>query len=124
MSHQDLKSIRVHGLAFFKTSLFKSSLVYLVITAVSVGAPLLILPVLTRVLTPDEYGNIAMFSVVVQIFGISVGLSTQGAVGIKYFDRDEIDFPRFVGACLIVLLTSAAVTLLVVASFAGELEQF
>ncbi|MBR1363431.1 oligosaccharide flippase family protein [Bradyrhizobium ottawaense] len=95
-----------------KASLFRSSLIYLLATGLSAGAPLVLLPILTRALSPEEYGHIAMFSVAAQIFGITTGLSTHGAVGMKYFDRDAIDFPRFVGSCLIILLISTVVTLL------------
>nr|WP_249811251.1 oligosaccharide flippase family protein [Bradyrhizobium sp. 149] len=95
------------------TSFFRSSLVYLLANGLSAGAPLVLLPILTRALSPEEYGQIAMFSVAAQIFGITTGLSTHGAVAMRYFDRDAIDFPRFVGSCLIVLLISTVVTLLV-----------
>lgn len=69
-----------------RASLFRSSIVYLLATGLSAGAPLVLLPILTRALSPDEYGQIAMFSVAAQIFGIMTGLSTHGAVAMKYFD--------------------------------------
>ncbi|KQT13078.1 hypothetical protein ASG57_34510 [Bradyrhizobium sp. Leaf396] len=96
-----------------RASLFRSSIVYLLATGLSAGAPLVLLPILTRALSPDEYGQIAMFSVAAQIFGIMTGLSTHGAVAMKYFDQDTIDFPRFVGSCLIILLISSSASLLV-----------
>lgn len=96
-----------------RAPLLRSSLVYLLATGLSAGVPLALLPILTRALSPEEYGHIAMFSVAAQIFGIMTGLSTHGAVAMKYFDRDTIDFPRFVGSCLIVLLVSTSVSLLV-----------
>ncbi|WP_369722534.1 oligosaccharide flippase family protein [Bradyrhizobium sp. LLZ17] len=90
----------------------KASVIYLLTAAVTAGAPIVLLPFLTRILTPEEYGKLAMFSATVQLFGIATGLSTHGAVAMKYFDRDIIDFPRFVSSCLILLLASTALTLL------------
>ncbi|CCF20876.1 putative polysaccharide biosynthesis protein CpsL [Pseudorhizobium banfieldiae] len=53
-----------------------------------------------------------MFTIVSQLFTALTGLSVQGAVGIRYFKRDEIDFPRYVASCMVVLIGS---TLFVIA---------
>jgi len=97
---------------FGQDSLFGSAVVYGLTNAIGAGIPLLVLPVLTRVLTPEEYGRVAMFSVVVALLGAFTGLSVHGAVGIRYFDKKKIDFPRYVATCLIILTAS---TLLVLA---------
>ena len=93
--------------------LLKSTSIYLLTAALTAGTPLLLLPFLTRALTPAEYGKVAMFTAAVQIFGITTGLSAHGAVGMKYFERSTLDFPRFVASCLLLLLASATVTLLI-----------
>jgi O-antigen/teichoic acid export membrane protein len=90
----------------------KSASIYLATAALTAGAPLVLLPLLTRIFTPEEYGKVAMFSAAAQIFGVTTGLSTHGAVGMRYFDREKLDFPRYVSSCLIVLLMSTALTLL------------
>lgn len=104
-------------------ALIKAAFIYLSTAAVTAGAPLLLLPFLTRILTPEDYGKLAMFSAIVQIFSITTGLSTHGAVGMKYFDRDRLDFPRFVSSCLILLLASTALTLLATSIILGWLER-
>ena len=95
-------------------SLFGSAIVYTLTNAVSAGIPVLVLPVLTRVLTPEEYGRVAMFSVVVTLFGAFTGLNVHGAVGIRYFARKDVDFPRYVATCLIILAASTLVVLALV----------
>jgi O-antigen/teichoic acid export membrane protein len=75
----------------------------------------LLLPVLTRVLSPTDYGTIAMFGIVVTIMGAFTGLSVHGAVGVRYFHLDRQRMPSYVGSCLAILIVSSAVVLGVVA---------
>lgn len=93
-------------------SLLGSAVIYAFSNGLAAGLPLLLLPVLTRMLTPDEYGIVAMFSVVVTAFGALTGLSVHGAISMRYFDREDIDFPRYVGSGLIILVGSGILTLL------------
>jgi O-antigen/teichoic acid export membrane protein len=90
-------------------ALFGSALVYAVTNALSAGVPFLMLPILTRVLQPEEYGLVAMFGVVVGVLGALTGLNVHGAVAVRYFERDRVDLPRYVATCLAILLASTAV---------------
>lgn len=103
-------------------SLFGSAFVYTLTNAVSAGIPVLVLPVLTRVLTPGQYGRVAMFSVFVTLFGAFTGLNVNGAIGIRYFQREEIDFPRYVGTCLVILALSTLAGLALVGLLLPWLE--
>lgn len=86
--------------------------------------PILLLPFLTRVLTPADYGLVAMFSVFITLCGAFTGLSTHGAVGMRYFDRDSIDFPQYVGTCLFILVISTAVLSIIIFLFAPKIETY
>lgn len=90
-------------------ALFGSALVYTLTNALSAGVPFLMLPVLTRVLQPEEYGLVAMFGVVVGVLGALTGLNVHGAVGVRFFQQDRVDLPRYVGTCLAILLASTLV---------------
>jgi O-antigen/teichoic acid export membrane protein len=103
---------------------FRSVLVFTATNAVAAGMPLLLLPVLTRLLTPADYGIVAMYATIISAFSALAGLSVHGAVGMRYFDRDTIDFPRFVGNCVFILLATTAVLFLVVLAGGGWIEQF
>lgn len=100
------------------------ALIYVVANATTASIPLLLLPLFTRVLSPVDYGFIAMFGVVVQLLGAITGLSVHGAISVRFFDRDAIDFPRFVGSCLMVLAGSLLVVLAIVTLFLPLLEDF
>lgn len=93
-------------------ALFRSVFLFAITNALAAGLPLLLLPLLTRILSPADYGLVAMYSVVLTALGALTGLSVHGAVGMRYFDRQEIDFPRYVGTCLTILLATTAAVLL------------
>lgn len=85
--------------------------------------PLLLLPVLTRALTPADYGLVAMYSLVITALGAVIGLSAHGAVGMRYFDRAEIDYPRYIGNSMIILLATSTCAFAVIAVAGGPIEE-
>nr|CAD6596188.1 polysaccharide biosynthesis protein CpsL [Rhizobium sp. TCK] len=103
--------------------ILRSVFLFTVTNALAAAMPLLLLPVLTRILTPADYGIVAMFSIVITAFGSLTGLSVHGAVGMRYFDRDEYDFPRYVGNSLLILAITSVTLLALVAVFHEPLEQ-
>lgn len=100
------------------------ALIYTLTNALSAGIPFLLLPVLTRLLSPEQYGIVAMFSVVVTVLGAFTGLSVHGAIGIRYFEQEHYDFPRYVGTCLIILLVSTTIVFAGVLLCMPMLERF
>ena len=106
------------------SSLVKSAAVYSASNILNAVIPFLLLPVLTRVLTPVDYGVIAMFTSLLGILGAFTGLSVQGAVNVRYVDRDKIDYPRYVGSCIFILLISTITTLGFVLLFQNPLSKF
>ena len=104
--------------------LLKNAAVYTSSNILNATIPFLLLPILTRVLAPADYGVIAMFSATLGILGAFTGLSAHGAVNVRFVDREGIDYPRYVGSCLFVLLTSTLLTLGVVAIFLKPLSDF
>jgi len=103
--------------------ILRSVFLFTATNALAAAMPLILLPVLTRVLTPSDYGVVAMFSIVITAFGSLTGLSVHGAVGMRYFDRDEYDFPRYVGNSFIILVLTSMILFVLVAVFYEPLEQ-
>lgn len=106
-----------------RTSLLGSAAVYSVSNVLNGALPFLLLPVMTRLLPPQEYGVLAMFTVLLGIMSAFTGLSVQGAVNSRYVDRNEINFPNYVGASLWVLCISTAVTTVFVALLQAPLSR-
>ncbi|NNF70249.1 MAG: oligosaccharide flippase family protein [Acidimicrobiia bacterium] len=92
-------------------SLLGGSSLYLVANVTNAAIPFLLLPILTRELTTAEYGIYAMYQVLVWLATPLVGISTHSAVARRYIDRDEMDFPRFVGSVFVIAAVSLAVVM-------------
>lgn len=105
-------------------SLLQNAAVYSFSNILNAVIPFLLLPILTRVLLPEEYGVLAMFSAALGILGAFTGLSVHGAVNVRFVDRESLDFPRYIGSCLCVLLISTALTLGIVILFLAPLSEF
>jgi O-antigen/teichoic acid export membrane protein len=100
-----------------RSGLARSSGIYIVSNLVNSAIPFALLPVLTRVLTPAEYGLLALFLLAVTLFEPLIGVSTSSAISRRYFDREEIDFPTYVSTCLYLLVASCLVVALLTLIF-------
>ncbi|HQN65198.1 MAG TPA: oligosaccharide flippase family protein [Methylophilus sp.] len=89
----------------FKSKLLGNTAIYALANVLNGAIPFLLLPILTRVFTPEEYGLVTLVSAVIAIMGAFTGLSAHGAVSVKYFDQ-TVNHPQFVGASLLVLAGS------------------
>ena len=89
-------------------------MIYVFSSVLSSAIPFVLLPILTRYLTPAEYGQIAMFSIFTTALGALAGLSVHGAANRRFFDDNisEIELARFNGNCFIILLVSTSVILI------------
>ncbi|WP_044874938.1 oligosaccharide flippase family protein [Pseudomonas sp. LFM046] len=78
----------------------RSAGVFMGANMISVGIPFLLLPILTRVLAPHDYGLVAMFSVMLSIFVALTGLSLNGAISVRFHQLDSVTLSRYVGCCI------------------------
>lgn len=106
-------------------SLVSGSAIYLFSNILNAVIPFALLPVLTRYLSPAEYGEVAMFQMLLIVLGAFTGLSVHGAANRKYFDAnpDAQEFRYFMGACLQVLMISSTIVLLVLLPFLHQLSE-
>lgn len=62
----------------------------------SKGVSFLLLTILARFITPDDYGELSLFNTLITLLGYFVGLSTAGYMGVSFFkgnkDRFKEDF--------------------------------
>ena len=104
-------------------NLLGAAATYTAANIINSAIPFLLLPILTRILTPAEYGTVVMFTMVVGVFSTFTGLNLHGAVSVRYFEKDT-DHPCFVGTTLTILVGSTLLVLLVVWLFALPLERW
>lgn len=105
------------------SSLFKASGIYTFGTILNSAIPFFLLPILTRYLTPEEYGIVSMFSILSSIVGVFTGLSVHGAIHRVFYDRERFNFKEYVYNCLIILFVSSFIVLLIVEIFKDYISQ-
>lgn len=96
---------------------FKSSSIYVLSSIASALIPFILLPILTRYLTPEEYGQIAMFIIFTSALAALIGFSVNGAANRRFFDENIIpaELARFNGNCFFILLASTSLSLIILA---------
>jgi O-antigen/teichoic acid export membrane protein len=106
------------------SSLLSGSAVYVISNILSAAIPFALLPILTRYLTPAEYGQVAIFQTLMAGMGAFIGLSAHGIAGVKYYDSNlsKHEQKYFVGNCFVVLAATTAVTLVVTVIFVKALS--
>ncbi len=106
-------------------SLIKGASVYLTTNIIKALIPFLILPILTRYLSTEEYGQVAIFQTFLALISSVVGLNTVGAASRKFYDDvDSQVLRRFNGSCLQILLLSSSLFFFGVNIFKDELKGF
>ncbi len=101
---------RKSGAARAEISKLSHASVYLAANVLNAAIPFFLLPILTRVLAPAEYGEVAIFEAVVACLAVFTGLSTHGAVAVHYYREDRATFSQYVGNCLMILIVSTLLT--------------
>lgn len=107
-------------------SFFKGASVYLVSNLLNAVIPFLLLPILTRYLSPAEYGQIAMFQTLLAGIGTFIGLNSVGAANRKFYDGDidETVLRQFNGSCVHILIVSSLIAFIGIFLFQNQLSEF
>tara|TARA_R110001606_G_scaffold370394_3_gene526801 strand:- start:19049 stop:20350 length:1302 start_codon:yes stop_codon:yes gene_type:complete len=100
--------------------------VYLSSNILNAAIPFVLLPILTRLLSPSEYGEVAMFQTLLGALTAFIGLSLHGAAGRKFYDGNlaENDLKEFIGACLQILSVTTLITFSVLLMCSGKFSQW
>ncbi len=100
-----------------KGKLYGNAAIYFAANILNAGVPFLLLPVLTRVLAPDDYGLVAMFGLVVSVMSALVGFSVHGVIGVRYFQLNSIELAGYIGSCVGLLVGSTVLVLSICLAF-------
>jgi len=103
-----LKLIRI-----FQSNILRSGIIYAISNILNSAVPFLLLPVLVRNISTENMGIISIFQIIVGVLMPVIGLSTNGAVSVKYFKYTKKEFSEFVRACLILITTSFIIVILI-----------
>ncbi len=90
----------------FKHKLFKNTFIYTGTDVINKAIPFFLLPIMTRYLTPTDYGIVATFNVLLAIVTVFVGLSMNGAINVNYFKLKKEELREYIGNAFIILFTN------------------
>jgi O-antigen/teichoic acid export membrane protein len=95
----------------------KNGAIYLSSTIVSKAIPFLLLPILTKYLSPEEYGLLALFQVFIA-FGLPfIGMNSHSVISRNFFKRDKEYNATLIFNLIIVITLTALITFLILSSF-------
>lgn len=109
------------------SSLIKESLVYGVTNAFYSGLPILILPLLLKVLSPEDYGLVEFFRNLSLVMTPILGLSTVQSITRFYYEYDEPKFKQFVSNIIYLHLFNSIIgvlLLLLLSNFIPEVYSY
>ncbi len=92
----------------------KSVLIYAVAFAVAGATPFVLLPILTKMLSPKEFGEATSFLIMVAMVGNIAGLSSHGFVSVRYFKSGSVEFKRIVANAILSVCGAHALVLALV----------
>lgn len=101
----------------------KNSLIYVGGDIVNKAVPFLMLPILTKYLTPEDYGMVASFSAFVGFLTIFIGLSLHGAVNVKFFKIEKEKLRVYIVNALLILGMSVAIVFFIVLIFNSTISE-
>lgn len=91
----------------FKSSFFKGFAIYLGSSVLNKAIPFLLLPILTNYLSPEEYGLLAIYQVMISFVLPLVGMNMQNNITRNFF-KESKDYVAKMVFNLIIVLTSVA----------------
>lgn len=108
----------------FKHKLFKNTFIYTSSNVIRLAIPFLLLPILTRYLTPSDYGIVATFQVLLSVMVVFVGLNMHGAVAVNFFKIDKQKIKIYIGNTIFIVFISFIVTFSAICLFKNVLSRF
>lgn len=92
--------------------LLKSSFTYIGSDVLNKILPFLLLPIITRYLSPEDYGTISVFTSIVGFLAVFVGLGSQELVQANFFKETKETLKYHIGDVFIITLVMSVIYLL------------
>jgi len=103
-------------------SLFKSSIIYTLSNVINASINFLLIPILTKNISTEEYGMLGMFTLLITFFSPFIGMSIHGAITRRYFEKHNTNFAEYIGSCFGILGVSVVIVFLISFIFRSQLS--
>jgi O-antigen/teichoic acid export membrane protein len=107
-----------------RSALIKQSALYSIFNVLNAAIPFLLIPFLSRSLTPLEYGIITLYTTSISFLMPFISMNLQGAITNKFYSKDPINISEYIGNAVLILLTTVATGIFIVNLFSIEIEAF
>jgi len=81
----------------------KSSIIYFSSSILNKMIPFLLLPVMTKYLSPKEYGILSIYLIMITIYNVFIGMSMQTNISRLFFKISKGELSKYIGNILIIL---------------------
>lgn len=105
------------------SKLLRATGIYSISSIINSAIPFFLLPIMTRYLSPNDYGIVSMYGVLLSFLMPFVGVSVHGAISRMYFERDVIKFEEYLYNCLLILCASTLIILMITLFFYKPIAQ-
>lgn len=99
--------------ALLRHKLLRNTLVYAGSGVAKNAIPFLMLPVLTRYLSPSDFGIVATFEVILAVALVGIGVNMYGAVAVNAFRLDRHELQAYVSNVILVSALAAVIAFFV-----------
>jgi len=92
--------------------LIKNSIIYLSSSILSKAIPFLLLPIMTKYLTPAEYGILSIYLIMISFYSAFIGMNIHANISKNFFKASKEDLSLFIGNILIILSVTFSIYLI------------
>jgi O-antigen/teichoic acid export membrane protein len=97
----------------FNNKSLLNSFIYIATDVIQKAIPFLLLPVITRYLSPSDYAIVTIFISLISMFTIFIGLNAQSAIYANYFNYTKEQMQLYVSNVMVIIVISALLTLFI-----------
>ncbi len=101
-----------------------NSLIYIFADVLNKAIPFLLLPIFTKYLTPSDYGIVTVFTSLTALLTVFIGLSTQNAIYVNYFQYTKEKMQIYIANILFLIMMSTIFALSIVFLFDTYISQW
>jgi len=101
----------------------KNSIIYIIGDVVNKAVPFLMLPILTKYLTPSDYGIIASFSSFVGFLTIFIGISLHGAINVAFFKLEKEALRVYIVNAFLILVFTTFIVFFIIFIFDKNISE-
>lgn len=94
--------------------IIKNGTIYLGTSIINKAIPFLLLPIITRYLTPADYGILAIFLILNNFLGAFVGMAMHTNVSLNYYSVPRAELAKIIGNIMIILSFTSSMVFVII----------